>query len=71
MWRSHEEGGGTALSKKAHHTLNEQLPEDLQSSVWDTSFQGLQVAVVVISISQLSIKDKTFKFHLRVLDKKP
>lgn len=41
-------------SKEAYHTLNKQVPEDLQPSVWDASFQGLQVAIVQTGIPQLN-----------------
>lgn len=41
---------------KPLHTLNKQVPEDVQLPVCDASFQGLQVVIVQISIPQLKGK---------------
>lgn len=41
------------LSNRALHTLNKQVPEDLQPSACDASFQGFEVAIVQISVLQL------------------
>lgn len=50
------------MSKEAYHTLNKQVPEDLQPSVWDALLQGPQVAIVQIGIPELNDKQyETFK----------